>query len=114
MASVLRKSRGAWTGKIPVTEAGGGSLWPGRGAGHRKVSRVTVNKNQQYMLGYTSGVQGREGVLLLGRMFAQAAHMENREGDWQGGSVPEISYFHLNLWGRWAGNALFFLRLYKT
>lgn len=37
--------------KITVTEEGRGSPWPGWGAGHRKLSRVTVNKNQQHMLG---------------------------------------------------------------
>lgn len=66
--------------KVTVPEAGRGSLWPARGAGHRKVSRVTVNQNQQYVLGVHCGCAG-EGVLLLGRMFAQAAHMENGEGE---------------------------------
>lgn len=60
--------------KITVTEAGKGSPGPGRG------SRVTVNKNQQCMLAVHCRYAGK-GVLLLGRMFAQAAHMENREGE---------------------------------
>lgn len=39
-----------------MAEAGRGSLWLDRGARHRKVFRVTVNKNQQYMPGtYAAG-----------------------------------------------------------
>lgn len=43
-------------------------------------SRVSVNKNQQCMLAVHCRCAGK-GVLLLGRMFAQAAHMENGEGE---------------------------------
>lgn len=99
--------------KVMVTGAGKGSPGPGRGAGHSKVSRVTVNKNQQCMLEYTAGVQ-LLCVVAGEDVCTGSSHGEQRRGDWEGESMPEMSDFHWSLWGRWAKTLFSSLSCIKT
>ena len=62
-----------------MVEAGRGSLWLDKGTGHRKVFRVTINKNQQYVPAICAAGAQREAVLVPGRVLAQADRMENGE-----------------------------------
>lgn len=89
--------------KVLVAGAGRGS--PGRGTG-----RFQSDCKSEPAIHAGSSLQV---WCCWGGCLHRSSLGEQRRGDWEGGSMPEMSDFHWSLWGRWAGNALFPLSCIK-